>query len=148
MQWNKSFNGTNFNGINFVRECVCLWNKHAGQPSFTSFPRWWCVVLSRCVSNGICGTYRSDRPWLLVFRFLHGDDHVGSPGELWPKRKTVVQQAVRHQNYSCNGGQISSPLLTFASLLMVQHLDAEVMLWVKLEATRTEYLDGNALDSQ
>lgn len=40
------------------------------------------------------------------------------------------------------------PPLTLASLLMVQHREAEVMLWVKLEATSTEYLDGKALDSQ
>ncbi|TNN85226.1 Glycoprotein hormone beta-5 [Liparis tanakae] len=37
---------------------------------------------------------------------------------------------------------------TESSLLMVQHREAEVMLWVKLEATSTEYLDGKALDSQ
>lgn len=40
------------------------------------------------------------------------------------------------------------PPLTLASLLMVQHREVEVMLWVKLEATCTEYLDGKALDSQ
>lgn len=39
-------------------------------------------------------------------------------------------------------------VLTLASLLMVQQREAEVMLWVKFEATSTEYLDGKALDSQ
>lgn len=39
-------------------------------------------------------------------------------------------------------------VFTLASLLMVQHREAEVMLWVKLEATSTEYLEGKALDSQ
>lgn len=38
--------------------------------------------------------------------------------------------------------------LTLASLLMVQQREAEVMLWVKLEASSTEYLEGKALDSQ
>lgn len=38
--------------------------------------------------------------------------------------------------------------LTLASLLIVQQREADVMLWVKLEATSTEYLEGKALDSQ
>lgn len=42
----------------------------------------------------------------------------------------------------------ASGSLTLASLLMVQQREADVMLWVKLEATSTEYLEGKALDSQ
>lgn len=43
---------------------------------------------------------------------------------------------------------LSRASLTLASLPMVQQREAEVMLWVKLEATSTEYLEGKALDSQ
>lgn len=44
--------------------------------------------------------------------------------------------------------RLSRASLTLASLPMVQQREAEVMLWVKLEATSTEYLEGKALDSQ
>lgn len=83
----------------------------------------------------------------------HGDDLWGSPGELWPEDKwedmsTKKNELEKKKREKKPQLIYHSDILTLASLLMVQHREAEVMLWVKLEATSTEYRDGKALDSQ
>ena len=74
---------------------------------------------------------------------------MNDPYKLFSLNNTKIIPSLRRQ-FTSPFFYLNIPLppLTLASLLMVQHLEVEVMLWVKLEATSTEYLEGKALDSQ